>query len=431
MPIYRQPAKIKKPIKVRKLLRKQKRLHRDINVWYLYWKAPGQRRICSKSCATDDEELAEGMRQHLEAELVLNQHTDKTHASWGEFMKRYIDEYLQYCAEATYMGRKWMLTSFLKTNQTKGPVEVTRNHLVAWMDLMRSEGKQMSYIAKNFGLMKATLKWAESHGIIGQVPPFPKLKNVRSHMRGRPLTEDEFRLMLTKIPEVINQHDSGPEVIYGWERELWGLWWSGLRVGEVRRLRWDADARFRIDFSREFPVFHIAADAQKNRKDQITPIAPEFAKWLQGIPENQRHGKVFKQLGKYVHKYLGRLIAALGKAANIITQVQQGGDILYASAHDFRRSFGERWAYRGIKEHVLMVMMRHEKLETTMQFYVGKNVQMAAESMWEAMKDLPGYEQIGNVLAEQTRPPIVSQATIVTDSERPDGPDVLEQRRAV
>jgi len=57
--------------------------------------------------------------------------------------------------------------------------------------------------------------------------------------------------------------------------------------------------------------------------------------------------------------------------------------VKYASAHDLRRSFGERWASR-IMPQVLMVLMRHESIETTMRYYVGRNAPTTADVLWAA-----------------------------------------------
>ena len=48
--------------------------------------------------------------------------------------------------------------------------------------------------------------------------------------------------------------------------------------------------------------------------------------------------------------------------------------VKYASAHDMRRSFGERWASR-VMPQVLMELMRHESIDTTLRYYVGRNAQ--------------------------------------------------------
>ena len=63
---------------------------------------------------------------------------------------------------------------------------------------------------------------------------------------------------------------------------------------------------------------------------------------------------------------------------------QQRGRVKYASAHDLRRRFGFRWSQR-VMPPVLQQMMRHESIQTTMEFYVGKNSEAAAEAIGSAL----------------------------------------------
>lgn len=45
----------------------------------------------------------------------------------------------------------------------------------------------------------------------------------------------------------------------------------------------------------------------------------------------------------------------------------RSGNVKFASAHDLRGSFGERWSSR-VMPQALMELMRHEAIETTMKF---------------------------------------------------------------
>ena len=63
------------------------------------------------------------------------------------------------------------------------------------------------------------------------------------------------------------------------------------------------------------------------------------------------------------------------------------GKLKFASAHDLRRSFGERWAMRVLPQ-VLQEMMRHESIETTMRYYVGQNAERTADALWDAFNSM-------------------------------------------
>ena len=92
---------------------------------------------------------------------------------------------------------------------------------------------------------------------------------------------------------------------------------------------------------------------------------------------------------------IGRASTVLCKiGAKALVKVTQDGKLKWASAHDLRRSFGERWAAR-IMPQQLMELMRHESIETTMRYYVGRNAQKTAEALWVAVDSERG-NTVGN-----------------------------------
>ena len=61
-----------------------------------------------------------------------------------------------------------------------------------------------------------------------------------------------------------------------WKCFLRGLWWSGRRLGEGLAQSWDTTEPFCIWDRAEFPTFRIVGEAQKNRKCQFLPLAPDL-----------------------------------------------------------------------------------------------------------------------------------------------------------
>jgi len=72
---------------------------------------------------------------------------------------------------------------------------------------------------------------------------------------------------------------------------------------------------------------------------------------------------------------------------------RSGVKVKYASAHDFRRAFGSRWANR-VMPVILQQLMRHASISTTMEFYVGRNAEAAAEVLWEALGNTSGNTEL-------------------------------------
>jgi integrase len=105
------------------------------------------------------------------------------------------------------------------------------------------------------------------------------------------------------------------------------------------------------------------------------PIAPEFALPLLETPEEARTGTVFHlegRQGRYRDWEVSKIVSKIGKAAGVKVYVnpKDPEKVKYASAHDFRRAFGVRWAAR-LMPAQLMKLMRHESIETNLRFYGG------------------------------------------------------------
>lgn len=75
---------------------------------------------------------------------------------------------------------------------------------------------------------------------------------------------------------------------------------------------------------------------------------------------------------------VSRTVTKIGEAAGVIVN---HAPKKFASAHDLRRSFGPRWASK-VMPQVLMILMRHENIETTMRFYVGRDAEATADVLW-------------------------------------------------
>ena len=246
----------------------------------------------------------------------------------------------------------------------------------------RSETTIVGYLAH----LRAALAWGVTIGLIEKLPKFPEIKRGKnsSKMKGRGITREELERMIEKLNAVMPEPKRAE-----WTKYLEGLWLSGLRLGESLNLTWDDPAKLMIDWSGKFPLLHIPAELQKNHRDQLMPLAPEFVELLSQTAVEQRTGYVFKpqqrKAGTRVTaRNAMRIISALGRKAGVKVHVHPTTKtVKHASAHDLRRAFGERWAPR-IMPTVLQQMMRHESIETTLRFYVGRNAEAAAKVMWDA-----------------------------------------------
>ena len=135
-------------------------------------------------------------------------------------------------------------------------------------------------------------------------------------------------------------------------------------------------------------MLHIPGELEKGNQDRILPMAPEFAELLRDVPSRQRVGYVFnpQPLKERYHSRLtarrvGKLVSRIGCKAKVKVD-QDGQKVKYASAHGLRRSFGARWSVK-VMSPVLQELMRHESIQTTMAYYVGRNARSTAATLWE------------------------------------------------
>lgn len=245
-------------------------------------------------------------------------------------------------------------------------------------------------VVRHLTELRKILNWAAANKFIAVTPPI-RVPDAKGR-KGRDVTSEEFERMLLAVRTVkclaANQWES-------YEFFLKGLWWSGLRLQEALDLDWEDDTKLCVDLFGKRPVFRIQATNDKGGKYRVLPMAPEFAELLETVPPTDRYGKVFKLatqsgIGNHLADRAGHVISAIGEKAGVFVAERPGGH-KWASAHDLRRAFGVRWAGR-VLPPVLMELMRHEDIKTTMAFYVGRNAERSADEAWAA------YErtQLGN-----------------------------------
>jgi len=236
----------------------------------------------------------------------------------------------------------------------------------------------------------AALNWAYLQGWLANAPKVRKIKTSKQKvMKGRPITEKEFKQLLTATAGVV-----GEEVAESWKHVLRGLWESALRLDELMHVSWDKPGTIRpIWNDGQLPILDIPAAMQKNDTEESIPLLPWFEAHLLKTPVENRKGWVFNPLslqlkmGRKVRhhrpdaEWVGKVIARIGKAAGIIVEPadeRTGRPVKHATAHDLRRSCGERLRNAGVPPLVICRVMRHVSWETTRKHYAPGDIQKDA-----------------------------------------------------
>ena len=132
---------------------------------------------------------------------------------------------------------------------------------------------------------------------------------------------------------------------------------------------------------------------QIGQNQESIPLLSWFEAILLKTPAENRKDWVFNplslqlRLGRKIRhhrpdaEWVGKVIARIGKAAGIIVEPadeRTGRPIKHATAHDLRRSCGERLRNAGVPPLVICRVMRHVSWETTRKHYAPGDIQKDA-----------------------------------------------------
>ncbi len=345
-----------------------------------------------------DRTEAERVAAKWEAELREGRYCAPSKITWAEFRERYEMEALAGLADGTFHKVGAVFSVLERVLNPLRLADVTAARLSHYQAELRRQGRSEDTIASHLAHIKAALSWAVKVGMLAKAPKIEKPRRAKGSdgMKGRPITTEEFERMLAKVDSVV-----GDKVAISWVHLLEGLWWSGLRLGEALDLWWDRDDRLRVLLAGEESMFRIRAEHEKGHRNRILPMAPDFAEFLERTPFEKREGRVFTPSPRRPGQadlsleWVSRTISRIGERAGVVVETNaKTGKKKYASAHDLRRSFGQRWASH-LMPSDLMVLMRHRSISVTMNYYVGVNAQGTAKKLWATHREKPA----GNILA--------------------------------
>lgn len=388
----------------------------DRRFFLMYYDCPLSGKRKSRSTKTENKREAEKLAAKWEAELREGRYKPLANISWDEFRERYELEAGAAMAESSQKNIATTFNSIERVLNPKRLRDVTEERLSYYQSKLREEKLADATIKTYLATLAAALSWAGNLKLLTSVPKLKSAKRAKytKLMKGRAIIGEEFERMMGKVEAGLmdiqqaytprktrktvrsdeankrrrnRQQANAQAAAPVWRRLLLGLKLSGLRLGEALNLSWDDQTKILVDLSGKRPMLKILAELEKGGKDRIHPITPDFAEFLLATPANQRRGPVFPINGHSVSgdavslKWASKVISAIGKAAGIVVDHKTGKT---ASAHDLRRTFGEKWS-KIVMPAVLQQLMRHEDIGTTMAYYVGQNAESTADAVWEAM----------------------------------------------
>lgn len=351
------------------------------------WEDPVTGRTKTRTTKRSVKRDAERFAARLEEQLATGTYREVEHVTWREACEKFETEVFPAQAEKTAarMRSLWRLVE--RTINPARLAGIQEDQIAAVVAELRNLGRSPFTVKTHLVRLGQFLGWAVERKLLARVPTIPSDVGTLTPRRGRPITEEEFDRMIAKTEEIVGEEDAAE-----WKHLLRGLWKSGLRLGEAMALHWTDDSEICVELDGSRPMFRIQAIVDKARQFRVFPVAPDFFDFLNETPAAGRVGYVFNPKGCKVTSgrplldWVSKRISEIGEKAGVKVSEGRKGEIKYASAHDFRRAFGFRWAMR-VRAPILMQLMRHKSISTTMTFYVGRDAQAAADELWRVATD--------------------------------------------
>lgn len=373
---------------------------------------PTDNREVRISVGSRDLEEAERLKAETEARLLLGISVKANHQQvlgpemdWESFREQYRTLHLATVRDKTAKAAESRLdiTERIMKPKCLGDLanpSILQNlqvRLLAGDCSERKKARSPHTVKGYMAAILATLNWAHLQGWLPNAPKIRLIKTSKTiSMKGRPITETEYKAMLKATPIVV-----GEEAADSWLYVLRALWESALRLEELMHVSWNKSGTIRPIWEEgKFPVLEIPASMQKNDTEQTIPLLPGFEALLLETPEAKRNDWIFNplslqlRLGRKVRhqrpdaEWVGKIISRIGKEAKIVVadaDKKTGRPVKYASAHDLRRSCGNRLRNAGVPPLVISRVMRHASWETTRKHYAPGDVQKDAELLMASL----------------------------------------------
>jgi integrase len=415
------PKKKSRPKSVRKIP-KVRIVRPSGRPFQLRYKCPVELREIRISVGSRDEDEAEQMKSELEAKLVLGietrpgkEATVGPDMEWSDFREQYRVLHLATVRDGTaaHAESRLDLAERILRPTTLGDVaapnalQQLQAKLLAGASSRRTKPRSAHTVRGYMNSVLAALNWAYLQGWLPTPPKVRKIKTPKQKvMKGRPISADEFQKMLDATAKVV-----GEQAADSWKHILRGLWESALRLDELMHVSWTKPGTIRpVWKEKQLPILEIPAAMQKNDTEESIPLLPWFETVLLETPPEQRTGWVFNpeslqlKMGRKIRhqrpdtEWVGKIIGRIGKEAGIVVEPadeRTGRPIKHATAHDLRRSCGERLRDAGVPPLVICRVMRHSSWETTRKHYAPGDIQRDAEVLRSMLRPTgpgPGNE---------------------------------------
>lgn len=328
------------------------------NCWMLYWIEPLQNKRKTRLVHGTENFV---LKEVAALQAALDRGRDGSPITWEIAREQFESIKYPGVAEGTAQQYRTTFAHWERLVGSSRDIALVDSLAVSQFEsALRRQKLKTATVSKVLRHLRSFLRWCARKKFVDRAPEIDMPKQQKKRLaKGKPITEAQFNSLIDDYKK------SGKKDVDSWANFLRGLWLSGFRSHELARLHWtDGDIILDLDHD-PFPAVLFRGDPQKSRQEEAWPLPPDFLAYVRQI--ERRRGLVFP--------------LPVRDRTSVSRQACEILKPLGASCHDLRRSFATRWATK-VPPAVLMTMLRHQSISTTMDFYVDLGATGAA---WRAM----------------------------------------------
>jgi integrase len=357
---------------------------RDRTALQLQWIDPDTGKRTTRSARTADEKEAERAAADLSYELSHGKYQEASRMSWDRFRELFEQEYVSGLRPRTRLCYRKVLNLFEEVCHPTKLRAVSERTLSTFLAGMRQRvvrgrvGMMPSTMFVYLQYLGGALAWAVEQRLLPERPRLPTVKVPKK--KPQPVPAEAFERLVAAAPD----EQMRAFLLCGWL--------AGLRLNEAVTLAWQAvlDAPY-LDLARGRIV--LPAEFSKGTQDDWLPLHPLLREVLTALPRS----------GDRVFRFVtarGRPIRDDSVSARVVRLAKQARVRL--TMHSLRRGFGCHHAAR-VSAHVLMRLMRHKNIATSLNYYCNFDASVEAAIRSDERTGLTGTEagtgfSIGNSL---------------------------------
>lgn len=320
----------------------------------LQWIDPDSKKRKSVSAGTAEPKEIEQKLADKEYELNNGLHFEKSKLTWARFRELFEAEYLPGLRERSREKYCTVLDALEEEGLPRTVGDINERVISRIVSALRTRKVKKSKVGlepitiRNYLVaFRTMLRWGAEQRLLSSVPRFPKIKVPKR--KPQPVPAESFERLLEVAPNDL------------WRAFLQCGWWSGLRLSEAWKLRWNPSTKFPwVDLDARRIV--LPADFVKSVQDQWVPIHATLMEVFESLPRDTN--EVFP-----LRTATGRRPTRAGISSRVCAMARKAGVRL--SMHKLRKAFGCRVASTlgNGNAPVLHRLMRHSSMQMTMDYY--------------------------------------------------------------